>query len=47
MNTQIAIGLGVLILSLLALDGIFNDWDALVFLLRKFAALTEWIAFWR
>ncbi|MBU2982533.1 hypothetical protein KO498_12005 [Lentibacter algarum] len=47
MNTQIAIVLGLVILSLLCLDGFLNQWDALVFLLRKFAALTEWLAFWR
>lgn len=47
MNTQISIGLGLVIVSLLFLDKFFYDWDGIVFLMRKMAELIEWLAFWR
>lgn len=47
MNTQIAIGLGLIIIGLLFLDMFFFDWDNLIFLMRKMGELIEYIAFWR
>ena len=47
MTNQIAIGLGLLILGLLGLDAFLYDSAGLLFLLRKFADLIEWMAFWR
>ncbi len=47
MNTQIAIGIGLVIVGLIFLDKVFFDWDNLVFLLRKLSDLIEWLAFWR
>lgn len=47
MTNQIAIGLGLLLLGLLGLDYAFADWANTIFLMRKFADLVEWVAFWR
>ena len=47
MNTQIAIGIGLVIVGLLFLDKFFYDWDNLIFLLRKLSDMIEYIAFWR
>lgn len=47
MNTQIAIGLAIIILGLLFLDSFLNNWQASIFLLKKGADLIEWLAFWR
>lgn len=47
MTNQIAIALAALILLGLGLDAFLNDWQATVFLARKFAQLVEWMAFWR
>ncbi|MBL4540482.1 MAG: hypothetical protein JKP98_08225 [Rhodobacteraceae bacterium] len=47
MTNAIAIGL-VLVIGLgLGADAIWNDGMAGMFLARKFAALIEWMAFWR
>ncbi|MDP5335612.1 MAG: hypothetical protein NWT12_00300 [Paracoccaceae bacterium] len=47
MTNQIAIGLGLLILTGLGLDAALYDGSNLLFLLRKLAELIEWLAFWR
>jgi hypothetical protein len=47
MTNGIAVFLLVLIGAALAYDGLANDWHALVFTLRKFVDLTEYLAFWR
>lgn len=47
MNTQISIGLALVIVSLLCLDMFFFNWDGIIFLMRKMADLIEWLAFWR
>jgi hypothetical protein len=47
MTNQIAIGLGVLIVTGLGLDALLHDGANLLFLLRKLADLIEWLAFWR
>lgn len=47
MNTQIAIGLGLVLVSLFFLDGYMNDWQATIFTLKKGTELIEWLAFWR
>lgn len=47
MTNSIAIFLGVLILTGLGADLIFNGGDATLFLVRKFFELIEWLAFWR
>ena len=47
MNTQISIGLALVIVSLLCLDMFFFNWDGTIFLMRKMADLIEWLVFWR
>ena len=47
MTNTIAFWLALLIAALLATDYFFYDWANTVFLLRKFLALIEWMAFWR
>ncbi|MBS8228844.1 glyceraldehyde-3-phosphate dehydrogenase [Vannielia litorea] len=47
MTNRLAIILFVLILALLVADGTLNDGAATLFMLKKFAKLTEWMAFWR
>lgn len=31
----------------LAADALLQDWAGTLFMMRRLAALTEWIAFWR
>lgn len=47
MTNRIAIVLGVIITALLVLDNLFGDGNNTLFLMRKFADLIEWLAFWR
>ena len=47
MTNQIAMFLGLLILVGLGVDWHYFEWEATVFLSRKFAQLIEWVAFWR
>ncbi|WP_181711205.1 hypothetical protein [Roseovarius sp. TE539] len=47
MTDKIALGLGVVILTGLAVDFHYFGWDATVFLARKLTVLIEWLAFWR
>ena len=46
-SNRIAIFLGVMIIGFFIADGIIYDWQMSLFLGRKFAALTEYIKFWR
>lgn len=47
MTNKIAIGLGLVILVLIAADWYFFDHAKLLFLLKKLADMIEWMAFWR
>ena len=47
MTNQIAIGLGLLILLAIGADLALAGGDGMLFLLKKFADLLEWLAFWR
>ena len=47
MTNSIAIGIGLSILALLALDQFMADGFNTLFLMRKFADMIEWMAFWR
>lgn len=47
MTNTLAIGLGAIILGLLALDYALYDWTYVTFLGRKLIDLIEWMAFWR
>lgn len=47
MTNSIAIGLGLLILSALAVDVYLYGADHLIFLGKKLTELIEWLAFWR
>jgi hypothetical protein len=47
MTNTLALIIGIIIAALLAFDYYLYDWANTVFLLRKFAALIEWMAFWR
>ncbi len=47
MTNKIALGLGLLLLVLIAADVLFNGAEDLIFLSKKFFELIEWLAFWR
>jgi len=47
MTDRIALGLGILIVVAIALDIGLNDSSALLFLMRKFIDLLEYLSFWR
>ncbi|MBV1896983.1 MAG: hypothetical protein KUG70_11025 [Rhodobacteraceae bacterium] len=47
MTNKIALGLGLLLLVLLAVDVLFYGTQNLVFLGKKLFELIEWLAFWR
>lgn len=47
MTTKIAIGLGLLIFALLAVDVALFGTNHLVFLGKKLFELIDWVAFWR
>jgi hypothetical protein len=47
LTDRIALGLGLFIVALIGADMLFNDSNALMFLLKKFADMVEWMAFWR
>jgi hypothetical protein len=47
MTDRIALGLGFTILLAIGLDVVLNDSSALLFLMRKFADLLEYLSFWR
>jgi hypothetical protein len=44
---KLAIILGSLILAAIAADLLANGGQAMMFLLKKFADMVEWLAFWR
>ena len=46
MTDRIAIFLGVVLIAAIAADIAFG-WGGLVFAMKKFNGLVEWIAFWR
>lgn len=47
LTNRLALILGLLIAAALAADNFLNDGNALLFLLRKFLDMVEWLAFWR
>ncbi|MFC3060311.1 hypothetical protein [Paenirhodobacter populi] len=47
MTNPVAIGLALLLLLALALDGLANHWAATLFLAIKVTELIDWVAFWR
>jgi hypothetical protein len=47
LTNRLALALGLLIVAALIADGVLNDGAALMFLLRKFVDMVEWLAFWR
>lgn len=47
MTNTIALYIGLLLVGAIGADILFNDGIALMFLLRKFISLVEWVAFWR
>jgi len=47
MTNRLAIVLFLIIVAALVADAQLNDGAATLFLLKKFADLTEWMAFWR
>ena len=47
MTDKIALALGLVIVAAIAGDIFANDSHALLFLLKKFVDLVEWMAFWR
>ena len=47
MTDRIAFALGLLIVALAALDVLANSGGILLFIAKKIADLTEYLAFWR
>ena len=47
MTNKFAATLGLLIVGAIVADLVANDGIALMFLVRKFADMVEWMAFWR
>ncbi len=47
MTNTLALIIGIIIAALFAYDYVQHDWAYTVFLMRKFTALIEWMAFWR
>ena len=47
MTNQLAIILGLIIVTALAIDAYSFNWDGTLFLARKLTDLIEWLAFWR
>jgi len=47
MTNTLAVCLALLIAGLFTADYLLFEWANSVFLMRKFTALIEWIAFWR
>lgn len=47
MTNRLAIILFLLVVAALLADGALNEAAATLFLLKKFADMTEWLAFWR
>ncbi|WP_322866148.1 hypothetical protein U5922_008065 [Aquicoccus sp. G2-2] len=47
MTNKIAIWIGIIVLGLLGLDFFMFDSAGTIYLLRKWADLVEWLAFWR
>jgi len=47
MTNQLAVFLGICIIAFLVGDAIYYGSDNTLFLMRKFEALIEWMAFWR
>lgn len=47
MTDRIALGLGFAVLLAIGLDVALNDSSALLFLMRKFVDLLEYLSFWR
>ncbi|MDA5093934.1 hypothetical protein O2N63_07520 [Aliiroseovarius sp. KMU-50] len=47
MTDKIALYLGIVIVALIGFDYLVFDGAELLFLAKKFAEFSEWIAFWR
>jgi hypothetical protein len=47
LTDRLALIIGGVILAAIALDLVANGGAALLFLLRKFVDMVEWLAFWR
>jgi len=47
MTNTLTLIIGIIISALLCFDYYQYDWANTIFLLRKLAALIEWMAFWR
>jgi hypothetical protein len=47
MNSATSIFLGLCILGFVTMDALLFDWDLSLALARRFAALLNWLAFWR
>ena len=47
MTNAVALSLALLVLGAVAADQVWNGGAALVFVMQKFVALLDWLAFWR
>lgn len=46
-TNKLAIILGLIIVAAIAADLLVNSGSAMMFLLKKFVNMVEWLAFWR
>ncbi|KQI68621.1 glyceraldehyde-3-phosphate dehydrogenase [Loktanella sp. 3ANDIMAR09] len=47
MTNAVAVGILIAIAAFFALDHFVLQWDAPLFVARKFVELLQWLAFWR
>lgn len=47
MTDRIALALGLVVIAAIAADILAKDTQGLLFLMKKFADMVEWMAFWR
>lgn len=47
MTNTIALYLGIIIVAALGLDILVNDGTAVMFVVRKFLDMVDWVEFWR
>jgi hypothetical protein len=47
MSNRAALGLGAVVVGVIALDLLVFDWGLTLFAARRLSDLVEWLAFWR
>jgi hypothetical protein len=47
MTNTIALYLGIIVVAAIGLDIVANDGTAVMFMVRKFLDMVDWVEFWR